>query len=251
MARPLTKRTGNGNRYTRPSNIEAAIDAALALDWPALHERTLARDRSSTDYLPSECLVHLIRKAHRDHQETIRDQLLAILLNRCEATLAAALPDGRTPNAAYLRDEALGRLGELFAEDGTGDNPDELDYFEVRFNAAFAALRTDLVRQEVRALRRSSPLPDDEAIARRPDTILHTPATQEKGLFLNQLFQALHSLPPEERDAVILCDFLGYAEEANDPSKRTAATICGVTGRTIRNRRTRAAAKLSRFKEDL
>jgi DNA-directed RNA polymerase specialized sigma24 family protein len=107
------------------------------------------------------------------------------------------------------------------------------------------------VREEVRALHRSSPLPDDEAIAHRPDALLHSPATQENGLFLNQLFHAIHSLPPEERDAVILCDILGYAEEANDPAKRPAATICGVTGRTIRNRRTRAAAKLSRFKEEL
>ena len=78
------------------------------------------------------------------------------------------------PQTPYVRDEALGRLGELFAEDGTGDNPDELDYFEVRFNPAFASLRTDLVRAEVRALRRSSPLPDDEAIARRPDMVLHS-----------------------------------------------------------------------------
>ena len=251
MARPLTKHTRNGDRYIRPANIEAVIDAALALEWPALHQRTFVRDRRSTDYLPSECLVHLIRKAHRDHHETIRDQLLAILLGRCQATLAATLPDGRVPNAAYVRDEALGRLGELFAEDGTGDNPDELDYFEVRFNAAFAALRSDLVRAEVRALRRASPFPDDEAIARRPDAVLHSPATQENSLFLNQLFHAIHTLPPEERDAVILCHIMGYAEEADDPAKRTAATICGVTGRTIRNRLTRAAATLSRFKEDL
>ena len=251
MVRPLTKRTGSGDRYTRPPNIEAVIDAALALDWPALHQRTCVRDRRSPDYLPSECLVHLIRKAHWDRHETIRDQLLAILLGRCEATLAATLPDGRVPNAAYVRDEALGRLGELFAEDGTGENPDELDYFEVRFNAAFAALRTDLVRAEVRALRRSSPAPDDEAIARRPDAVLHSPATLESGVFLNQLFHAIQTLPPEERDAVILCHIMGYAEEADDPAQRTAATICGVTGRTIRNRLTRAAAKLSRFKEDL
>jgi hypothetical protein len=251
MVRPLTKRTGSGERYTRPANIEALIDAALALDWPALHQRTCVRDRRSADYLPSECLVHLVRKAHRDHDEPIRDQLLAILLGRCEATLAATLPDGRVPNAAYVRDEALGRLGELFAEDGTGDHPDELDYFEVRFNAAFAALRTDLVRAEVRALRRSSPVPDDEAMARRPDAVLHSPATPEHGLVLTQLCHAIQTLPPEERDAVILCHIMGYAEEADDPAKRTAATICGVTGRTIRNRLTRAAAKLSRFKEAL
>jgi hypothetical protein len=251
MVRPLTRRTGSGDRYTRPTNIEAVIDVALALDWPALQERVCIRDRRSTDYLPSECLVHLIRKAHRDHHETIRDQLLTVLLGRCEATLAATLPDGRVPNAAYVRDEALGRLGELFAEDGTGDHPDELDYFEVRFNAAFAALRTDLVRAEVRALRRSSPVPDDEAMARRPEAWLLSPATPERGLFLNQLIHAMQTLPPEEREAVILCHIMGYAEEADDPAKRTAATICGVTGRTIRNRLTRAAAKLSRFKEDL
>lgn len=251
MVRPLTKRTGNGDRYTRPADIEAAITVALTLDWPALQQRACVRERRSPDYLPSECLVHLIRKAHRDHDDTVRDQLLAMLLGRCEATLAATLPDGRVPNAAYVRDEALGRLGELFAEDGTGDHPDELDYFEVRFNAAFAALRTDLVRAEVRALRRSSPVPADEAIARRPDAVLHSPATHESGLVLNQLVQAIHALPPEERDAVILCHVMGYAEEADDPAQRTAATICGVTGRTIRNRLTRAAAKLSRFKEAL
>ena len=182
MVRPLTKHTRNGDRYTRPANIEAVIDAALALEWPELQQHTFVRDRRSTDYLPSECLVHLIRKAHRDHRETIRDQLLAMLLRRCQATLAATLPDDRVPNAAYVRDEVLGQLGELFAEDGTGDNPDELDYFEVRFNAAFAALRSDLVRAEIRTLRRASPFPDDEAIARRPDCT-RNPATQEDSLF--------------------------------------------------------------------
>ena len=106
MIRPLTKRRGSGDRYTRPPNIEAVIDAALALDWPALHQRTFVRDRRSPDYLPSECLVHLIRKAHWDRHETIRDQLLAILLGRCEATLAASLPDGRFPKAGYVRVEA-------------------------------------------------------------------------------------------------------------------------------------------------
>ena len=269
MARPLTKHTRNGDRYIRPTNIEAVINAALALDWPALYKRAAVSDRHSSDYLSSECLVHLIRKAHRDNNETVRDPLLAILLSRCEATLATTLPDGRAPNAAYVRDEVLGRLGELFVEDGTGDNPDELDYFEVRFNHAFASMRSDLVRAEMRALRRSLPLSDEEAIGHQSDAVpgnhakipasiraklasaLHQSATQENSFFLKQLFQAINILPPEERAAVILCSILGYEEESADPTKRTAATICGVTGRTIRNRLTRAAAKLSKFKEDL
>src|SRR5262249_21887725 len=155
MIRPLTKHTTKGDCYTRPANIEAAIGAALTLDWPELSRRAAVSDRRSTDYLPSECLVHLIRKAHRDSIVTARDQMLLMLLRRCEGTLPKTLRDDRVPNAAYLRDEVLGQLGEKFALDGTGDNPDELDFFEVRFNRAFATLRTDLVRAERRRLRRS------------------------------------------------------------------------------------------------
>lgn len=58
-------------------------------------------------------------------------------------------------------------------------------------------------------------------------------------------------LPPDERDAVILVHALGYQEESDDPGEETAATRCDCTGRTIRNRLTRAATKLARFKEDL
>ena len=39
--------------------------------------------------------------------------------------------------------------------------------------------------------------------------------------------------------------------ESDDPAEETAATRCDCTGRTIRNRLTRAATKLARFKEDL
>jgi hypothetical protein len=49
MVRPLTRRTGNGDRYTRPPHIEAAIDVALALDWPALQVRALMRDRRAPE----------------------------------------------------------------------------------------------------------------------------------------------------------------------------------------------------------
>jgi len=44
---------------------------------------------------------------------------------------------------------------------------------------------------------------------------------------------------------------MGYKEESIDPDEETAATRRNCTGRTIRNRLTRAAAKLAPFKEDL
>jgi hypothetical protein len=198
MARPLTKIRSSGELYTRLAAIETAIDAALALDRMTLERRAAITDPKFPEYMPSECLVHMIRKEHRGTNAAARDRLLSILLLRCAASLARALPDDRTPNAAYVRDEALGRLGELFAEDGTGDNPDELDYFEVRFNGAFAALRTDLVRAEIRATRRFVHLPEadeeedrqvspSETIARLRETALRKGFEQENTLFLQQI----------------------------------------------------------------
>ena len=261
MVRPLTKVSRSGELYTRPATIETAIAAALGFDRITLEQRAAVTDRNSPEYIPSECLVHLIRKKHRETNAPARDQLLNILLRRCEARRARTLPDDRIPNAAFVRDEALGRLGELFAEDGTGDNPDELDFFEVRFNRAFAALRTDLVRAEIRAARSFAPLPeeeddaqlaaDDQAMTGLSGAALKNPANQENAQFLREVFKAIDKLPPDQRDAVILCHVMGYEAESEDPAKITAATLRGVTGRTIRNRLRRAAASLKQYKEGL
>ena len=76
-----------------------------------------------------------------------------------------------------------------------------------------------------------------------------SPATQDGDVFRSELHDAILELPPDERDAVILVHALGYQEESDDPAEETAATRCDCTGRTIRNRLTRAATKLARFKE--
>jgi hypothetical protein len=56
---------------------------------------------------------------------------------RCEAILFKRIHDKSRPNAAAIREEILGEFGVLFAEDGSGQNPDELDFYECRFNRAF------------------------------------------------------------------------------------------------------------------
>jgi DNA-directed RNA polymerase specialized sigma24 family protein len=239
MAEPLTKRTKSGALYTRPPAIEAAIDKALALDRVTLERRAAVVDKNSPDYIAPECLVHLVRKRHREANAPGRDQLLNLLLQRCVSGLARALPDDRAPNAAYIRDEALGR-----------------------FNSAFAALRTDLVRAEIRSARRFAHLPegdddegrlisDDQGIARLPGAALRNPANQEDRVFLRQISKLINELPPDQREAVILVRIMGYEAESDDPTKVTAATRSGVSGRTIRKRLRRAAAVLKRYKEGL
>ena len=263
MARPLTKTKAEGALYTRPLAVEAQIGEAVCLSRSELQTRLLIADRNGPGYLRSECLVHLVRQGRRSDDQRLMSTVLPILLGRCEANLLVKVPDGGMPDAAGLRQQILEDLTDLIVTDGAGDFPDELDFYEYRFNKAFRALRIDAVRRGVRRRKREitvvdlppseeASVPDayEDAFARVSNAFKILP-TQEWDVFREPFARAIEALPADERDAVILVHVLGYKEESEDPGEETAATRCNCAGRTIRNRLTRAAAKLSRFKEAL
>ena len=182
----------------------------------------------------------------------MRDRLATVLLQRCEAILKHKLPDSGFTNAAYLREEVLGNFAQLLASDGCGNNPNELDYFECKFNSAFRSLRIDLLRSEGKQRKRFKQFPrpssgskengDDEETDEGPCCR----GTQGDGLAREDV---LNALPPEVRKAVLLSD-MGYDVESETPEKRTIATICGVTGRTIQNRLKKARDILERLNQE-
>jgi hypothetical protein len=241
--------------YTRPVTIEAAIGIAIQQDIECLRQRAGLSDERQEDFLPLECLVYLIRDAWRRGDRTAMNTLMQPLLARCERILRVRLPD----MAAQDIENILSDFSFLFIEDGTNGHTDELDYFECRFNRAFRFFRIDYVRRELLRLERFEPLQEqfnsddssDDRPVKLPATIFGTRATQLTDAFRNERMAAISRLPPDERKAVFLCGIFGLKEESEDPHAITAATLCGVTGRTIRNRLTRAAAKLSHFREDI
>ncbi len=260
MARPLEKTT-NGKLYTRPSEIEAATDAALAQDLDTQLRRALIRDPHDPEYLPSECLLHLVREARRRHDDdAARYALLPLLLARVEANLNAKV-EGQIPGAIELREDILGDFAELFAIDGSPDDRHELDFFEVRFNRAFFTFRATRVRSELARLSSQTPLPepsdeielieqelDDEVLARLAD-LQGVGRNPEDRLFRKQVFDAIKALPVDERKALVLVHLLGFQQGSEDPNETTAATLCGVNVRTIQNRLKRAFAKLLKLQE--
>ena len=150
MARPLTKTEPDGALYRRPAAVEAQIDEAVQLSLPDLRRRLLVTDRDDSAHLCSECLVHLLRRGRRAGDQALMSAVLPVLLGRCGANLLVTVPDGRMPDATSLRQEILDELTELFVLDGSGENPDELDFYECRFNKAFRTLRIDAVRRAAR-----------------------------------------------------------------------------------------------------
>lgn len=263
MARPLTKIGSDGAPYVRPSVVETQLEEASQLSLADLRKRLRITDRNDPYHLRSECLVHLVREGRRSGDQALMSAVLPVLLGRCEANLLVKVPDGGMQDAASVRQEILDDLAELFVADGSGDFPDELDFYECKFNMAFRALRIDGIRRAARRRKRtievvdlpplevkSMPDADEDGFARMSEAFRVLP-TQEWDAYREPFVQAIEALPSDEREAVVLVHVLGYKEESEDPEEETAAKRCNCTGRTIRNRLTRAAEKLSRFKEDL
>lgn len=252
--RPLTKRSQQGIAYTRLPEVQSALETAAVQELDTLRRRALVDNPKVPDYLQSECFVYLIREARRTNDGRTTNALLPLFLRRCERLLCAGVPT-TVAHAADLREEILGQLAVLFAQDGTGHNPDELDFYEIRFNSAFRTLRIDVLRTQLprgenevsfAELGETDLSFDDRSMARLSPDLLD-PNTHEHALALRDV---LRGLPVHYQQAVVLCDVMGYEVESQDPTKTTAATICGVTGRTIRNR-LREARRLLSIRKDV
>lgn len=253
MARPLLKKNGKGV-LTRPSGIEAKIDAAIAQDWAVLSQRARAVDPGSPDFLPTECLVHLSRDAIRRGDDRVARVLMQQLLNRAEANLLRTVPDTRMRDAEGVRQEILSSLMMMFTQDGSEGHEDELDFYECKFLRALRFLRIDHVRKALASRKELTDLPeasndqgeamlDDEMLARLSRMARIGPS-QEDRLYLPEVIKALDKLSPDQRRAVVLRRIIGHTEEQT-------ANICEVDKRTIRYRLAAADKQLRKLKEDL
>jgi len=247
LVRPLTKQKPEGKLYTRPPRIEAAITAALDKELVTLIEQALIPNRKDKDYLPSECLVYLVRNALRSGDDTVINALTPILFARCKATL------DREP-AKEIREQVRDKFVDLLARDRVDRESDALDYFEVSFSHAFLTRRYDALRAQTKRRKVFFPLVDEgsddetevDLKLRKSTEDALVAAHFERGdpVLRNELMAAVAKLPEDERQAIVLVHLIGYDEESENPKKVTAATLCGVTGRTIRNRLAKAFLKL-------
>lgn len=237
------------NKYVRPAEIQNKIDTALALSMLELGKCLQIKDRSAAQYLPSECLVHLMRRARDRDDQAMMSAVLPVLLTRCAAILKVKIVEGAYRDVVELRKDILGSFAELLAE----NDPKKLDFFECKFLLAFRNFRIDRARPERLWSKRVTSLPtseggdepgnDGEPPSRTPPSLTVEP-DQERSAADTALKKAILGLPEDERTAVIQVHIL-------DRDIEVVAKQCGCDQRTIRNRLARAAKKLERFKEGI
>ena len=248
-------------KYRRRPVVNLQLEATKSLSMNELNARLSVALSSDSDFLRTETVVCLMRRAYREGSKRKGDLLLTALLNRCMKILRNNVSEKRYPDVETICEDILGDFAELVATDVSGNSSHLLDFYECTFNLKFKYFRIDCLRSLDEDVDNTMPLPKpqkvvssdaNDEIFEKISTTFQVPANQPGRLVLKRLLEAIDDLPPDQREAVVLVHVLGYQKgSSTDPNKITAATRCNCDERTIHNRLKRAAAALVSFKEEL
>jgi len=245
---PLRKCTAAGVPYMRPQPIETVLAELLGLSQDDLVARCEIRDRNDATYVPSECLVHLVRARKADNSDALFERLYKCLAARILQALPN--PDSRQGDKiavsltkSRIRENVFDRFIEIVASDRAGyDN--RLDYFEIRFDGALANLRRDA--------RSQAWTEENRTVALELDPETHEPSPEVNKALGNfdpfspqkineenyrfRLVQAIEALPPEQSRIVTMIG-RGIPIDSTDPYAITIAKTLGKVEKTIRKHR--------------
>lgn len=259
---PLRKQEADGRPYARPPEVEAEIAELSRLTKEQFVERINAV--GSDERVCSECLLYFFRRPQFGGDEEVLLLLFAAIRQR--VLKAVPVPTrsiaGKTKKAERLidldiRDAVLGKFELLLCRDRQ-EYQERLDFYECRFNAGMARLRSTARRDICNEAEKFAPLPQDseagepspkveEALSCISDSF-DGPKTDF--LYRSKIHAAISSLPLEERRVVEL--FLrGIPIDSQEADTMTMVKMLGCSEKTVRNRKNRAFAKLEvLLKED-
>ncbi len=242
--RPLTRRG-----YQRLPDIERQIAEASILDEKALSARAQQRDEGEPQYLAPETLVHFIRRADRNKEIKLRDDLFRELFERCKPFFRGQFRAFDKSTREDLQQEVLEKVVEaILASD------DQADFLEVRFWSFMKARVIDASRSMVAQTDDTDSLDaahlgEDESEGK---TKLQPPVdgrlSPEK---MAMVSEGLAKLPPKLRQVFVLRHVVGMAIGGDDPDadppagQLTLAQHFRCSGRTIRSWLKKADALLA------
>lgn len=257
MSEPLKgKATGDGAAYERPSEIEAWIEKLEKVSPAQGFGQFAVQSRKHAGYVPSEVLVYFLRRAWKNDGRADFEKTFRILMKRVEQSLRSVITDSRMAGASRIREEILGRFAELIAEDCKSQDA-TLDFYEIRFDMAFARFRISALRQIGPAADDTVPLgtcEEDglevsaEVEAAAEDFLGGNPSKLDDPAFRLVLAAAIDELPEDQKQVIGLL-LQGFQIGSKDKNVMTIAHILQCDERTVRNRRDRAYKALKSILE--
>ncbi len=247
MPEPLKSKDKHGEPFTRPPEIEACLATLESMDVAARLQAFEIASRKSSGYVPSEALTHFLRRAHATGARDEFKQIFGLLMKRIGQSLFATVSDSRMAGALDIREEVMGRLAERIAKDCHGRFA-MLDFFEVRFDLAFARFRKSVLRQIGPSSVLTEPLSRDgeegqditqEVEEAAADFLGGDPQKIDDPAFRFELDAAIDALPDDQRRVVGLLR-QGFLTHSQDPHIMTISKMLNCDERTVRNRKARA-----------
>ena len=243
-----------GEAYKRfPSNA-AILKQLLALPRKETILRCENEDEKDPNFVPSECLVHLVRSFRSEPASPDFERLYSALMRRILQRLPPA--ESRDGKKVYLKESriqegVIDSFQEMLALDRTSYE-ERLDFWEVAFGLALKKLKITVQDKVWRETKRSDPLENPETgeiwahVSEAADT--SDPFDPEELLkkdYRERLYAAIDRLTPEHRRIVKMC-LEGFPANSSDPKAFSIAKVLKVSDKTARTRRQEAQAALKR-----
>ena len=263
MSIPLRKAYPDGRLYQRRPEIEAALDALALKPRSEIVDRCRLIDPSEAAYLPSECLLHLVRASKTDNSDAYFEALFRALrkrvLGRLPRTEIGHDADGKTivsQTNVRIAEAVMDRFQEFLVLDRDGYD-ERLDYFEINFDGAVASLRLTARKKAWKEENRSVPMTYDDETSELNAEIEEAAAAQNPLLqskiddpaYRSRLDAAIDSLPERQRRVIELLR-QGVQIDSQEPGVQTIVRILNCAEKTIRNRRVKAFAALRKALEE-
>jgi len=251
MPEPLTKVKRDGTRYSRPAEIEAWLEKIEKIEPSERLRQFEGLRRTNPGYVPPEALVYFLRRAWAEGAQAEFEKIFRILLKRVDQSLCSIISDSRISGARGIREEISGRFAERIAKDCKG-RARLLDFYEIRFDKAFAAFRTSALRQIGPSVIDTVPLAADEedgleispeVEAASADFLGGDPSKLDDPAFRLELTLAIDRLPNNQKQVIGLI-LQGFPIDSKDKNVMTISSILRCDERTVRNRRDRACKAL-------
>lgn len=253
LIEPLRKRDVDGEVYTRLPDIQAKLAELCVLAGDEISRRCGVQDPESADYLPSECLVHLVRRRRSEPFDAHSEILFKTLMER----VLCGLPKGENREGtaeklsdSNVRDEGRHRFVLMLMKDRQ-NYFEALDIYEVRFQKPLQKLRFDAQRKVYRRENPRERIEIDHETGEIAEGVERAAGSFDRLDWdayadfqsLLVLDEAITALAPLQK-AIVEMDRKGIPIESKEPGVVNISNVLGKTPKTIRKHRDLAYATL-------